>query len=112
MQFHTEEEEVELVGLPRATWPSSGRQCGGQAPQIKSEKGSPAGKRESSLWTRLRGAIRTCQTLIFDLQFPSTHINKDEGLRVESLSSCGQNFVLIQLMSQKICMSLASCHCK
>ena len=48
MQFHTEEEEVELVGLPRATWPSSGRQCGGQAPQIKSEKGSPAGKREFS----------------------------------------------------------------
>lgn len=38
-KFIPGKEVVELVGLPRATWPSSGGQCGDRAPQIRSEKG-------------------------------------------------------------------------
>lgn len=40
-KFIPGKEVVELVGLPRATWPSSGGQCGDRAPQIRRR-----GKRE------------------------------------------------------------------
>jgi hypothetical protein len=55
-----EEEDVELVGLPRATRPSSGRGCVWRDPSTRSEKGKPCWKKWSPPFcTEFRGAIWT-----------------------------------------------------
>lgn len=44
-----QKKEVDLVGLPRSAQPSLVRGCGDWAPRIRSKKGKPCQKRESSI---------------------------------------------------------------